>query len=55
MKPITTTNRKAGLVLAACVFWNPAVLRHYLDGIQFALRDLPADATPNALIESPPR
>lgn len=29
------------------VFWNPAVLRHYLDGIQFALGDLPADTTPN--------
>jgi type 1 glutamine amidotransferase/HEAT repeat protein len=26
--------------------WNPAILRHYLDGIQFALGDLPADATP---------
>ena len=30
------------------VFWNPAVLQHYLDGIQFALGDLKADATPNA-------
>lgn len=30
------------------VFWNPAVLRHYLDGIQFALGDLPADTTPSA-------
>ena len=29
------------------VFWNPAVLRHYLDGIQFALGDLPADSTPS--------
>lgn len=28
--------------------WNPAVLRHYLAGIQFALGDLPADATPGA-------
>jgi type 1 glutamine amidotransferase len=26
------------------VYWNPAVLRFYLDGIQFALGDLPADA-----------
>ncbi|MHC4194613.1 MAG: HEAT repeat domain-containing protein [Planctomycetota bacterium] len=26
--------------------WNPALLRHYLDGIQFALGDLKADATP---------
>lgn len=30
------------------IFWNPAVLRYYLDGIQFALGDLPADTTPIA-------
>ncbi|HUU95613.1 MAG TPA: family 16 glycoside hydrolase [Phycisphaerae bacterium] len=29
------------------VFWNPAILRHYLDGIQYALGDLKADATPS--------
>lgn len=28
------------------IFWNPAVLRHYLAGIQFALGDLPVDTTP---------
>lgn len=28
------------------VFWNPAVLRHYLDGIQFALGDLDVDTSP---------
>ena len=28
------------------IFWNPKVLRHYLAGIQFALGDLKADATP---------
>ncbi|MFH1717827.1 MAG: ThuA domain-containing protein [Planctomycetota bacterium] len=28
------------------VFWNAAVLRHYLDGIQFALGDLPVDTKP---------
>ncbi|MGB2823481.1 MAG: ThuA domain-containing protein, partial [Phycisphaerae bacterium] len=28
------------------VFWNPAVLKHYCDGIQFALGDLPAETTP---------
>lgn len=28
------------------IFWNPAVLRHYLAGIQYALGDLEADATP---------
>ncbi|MEM7145059.1 MAG: ThuA domain-containing protein [Verrucomicrobiota bacterium] len=27
-------------------FWNPAVLQHYSDGIQFALGDLEANATP---------
>ncbi len=26
------------------IFWNPVILQHYLDGIQFALGDLPADA-----------
>lgn len=29
------------------VYWNAAVLQHYLDGIQFALGDLQADATPS--------
>ncbi len=29
------------------VYWNPAILKHYLAGIQFALGDLQADATPN--------
>ena len=28
------------------IFWNAPVLQHYLDGIQYALGDLPADATP---------
>ncbi|MHC4658346.1 MAG: ThuA domain-containing protein, partial [Planctomycetota bacterium] len=30
------------------VVWNPAVLQHYIDGIQFALGDLPADTTPRS-------
>ena len=30
------------------VFWNRAVLKHYLDGIQFALGDLPVDTTPRS-------
>lgn len=30
------------------IFWNPAVLKHYLDGIQFALGDLPVDTTPRS-------
>jgi type 1 glutamine amidotransferase/HEAT repeat protein len=29
------------------LFWNPVVLRHFLDGIQFALGDLEADTTPS--------
>jgi type 1 glutamine amidotransferase len=29
------------------LFWNPVVLQHYLDGIQFALGDLKADPTPS--------
>ncbi|MEM9478980.1 MAG: ThuA domain-containing protein [Verrucomicrobiota bacterium] len=29
-------------------FWNPMILQHYLDGIQYALGDLEADATPSA-------
>lgn len=28
------------------IFWDPAILQHYLAGIQFVLGDLPADATP---------
>ena len=35
------------------IFWNPAVLQHLLDGIQFTLGDLPADTTPSAA-ERPP-
>lgn len=29
------------------VYWNPAVVQHYLDGIQYALGDLKADDTPS--------
>jgi type 1 glutamine amidotransferase len=29
------------------IFWNPAVLQHYLAGIQFALGDLVVDTTPS--------
>ncbi|MCY2994471.1 MAG: hypothetical protein NTY19_42385 [Planctomycetota bacterium] len=28
------------------VYWRPAILKHYLAGIQFAAGDLEADATP---------
>jgi len=32
-------------------FWNPEVLQHMLDGIQYAAGDLEADATPSAKAE----
>ena len=31
------------------IFWNPAILRHYLAGIQFAIGDLKAGVEPNPL------
>lgn len=34
------------------IFWNRALLAHFLAGIQFALGDLNADATPSALLAS---
>ncbi|HUT23808.1 MAG TPA: ThuA domain-containing protein [Sumerlaeia bacterium] len=33
------------------IFWDEAVLRHFLDGIQFAIGDLKADATPSAQLK----
>jgi type 1 glutamine amidotransferase len=30
------------------IYWNPVVLKHYLAGLQYALGDLAADATPSA-------
>ncbi len=30
------------------IFWNPAILQHYLAGVQYAIGDLKADATPSA-------
>lgn len=33
-------------------FWNPVILQHYLDGIQFALGDLKADTTPSAKLKA---
>jgi len=30
------------------VYWHPVILKHYLAGIQYALGDLQADATPNS-------
>ena len=37
------------------VFWDPAILRFYLDGIQYALGDLPADVTPSAQLNPQPQ
>jgi len=34
------------------ITWNPAVLQHYLAGIQFALGDFPVDTKPKPLISS---
>jgi len=31
------------------VYWNPTIVQHYLAGIQYALGELPADATPKAV------
>jgi hypothetical protein len=37
------------------IFWDEAVLRHFLDGIQFAIGDLKADATPSAQLKKKPQ
>jgi type 1 glutamine amidotransferase/HEAT repeat protein len=34
------------------IFWNTAILQHYLDGIQFALGDIEADTTPSAKLSA---
>ena len=33
------------------IWWNPAILKHYLAGIQYACGDLKADAAPSAKID----
>jgi len=33
------------------VWWNPKILAHLLAGVQYALGDLKADATPSAALE----
>ncbi len=33
------------------IFWNKQILQHILDGIQFAIGDLKADATPSARVK----
>lgn len=35
------------------IFWNPTLLGYYLGGIQYALGDLKADATPSAKLTKP--
>ena len=34
------------------IFWDPAVLRHYLDGIQFAFGDYKVDTKPKPIVSS---
>lgn len=34
------------------IFWNPAVLQHYLDGIQFAFGDYKVDTKPRGAVSS---
>lgn len=34
------------------IYWNPAILKHYLAGMQYALGDLEADATPSKKAEA---
>jgi len=34
------------------IAWNPAILRHYLDGIQFALGDYKVDTKPRPMVSS---
>jgi len=36
------------------IFFQPEILRHFLDGIQFALGDYPMDAVPSARLARPP-
>ncbi len=36
------------------IFFVPQILQHYLDGIQYALGDLPADDVPTAALKSQP-
>ena len=36
------------------IFWNPVILKHYLDGIQYMLGDLKANATPTAKLNPAP-
>jgi type 1 glutamine amidotransferase len=38
-----------GLGHSAPVYWNPALLQHLLAGIQYALGDLEADDSPDAV------
>jgi len=37
------------------IFWDPAILQFYLDGIQYALGDLKADATPSTKLNPQPK
>lgn len=37
------------------IWWNPKILAHYLAGLQYALGDLKADATPSAKLTPAPK
>ena len=37
------------------VFFEPKILRFYLDGIQFALGDMQVDTTPSAKLSKQPK
>lgn len=37
------------------IFWNPRILRHYLDGIQYAFGDLKTNDTPSAKLAEQPK
>ena len=37
------------------IFWTTEILQHYLDGIQYAMGDLEADATPSAKLTEKPK
>ena len=54
--PVTWVHKAGGGRVFYCslghreeIFWNPTILKHYLAGIQWAMGDLEADATPSAV------
>ena len=45
----------SGLGHNHAIFWNKAIVQQYLDGIQYALGDLDADATPSGQLSEKPK